>query len=354
MEKYDWKLTISTNILKLKFVGLWPEVFVCGHNFFQAANLMFNDNDLQTVTATSFITLSTLIAILKTYYLIQNMGILKELMVTLNSDLFQPRNLRQINQIKPSLKFWKINYVLYWSMASGAIFFWSTYPILDKSVEKYRLPFMAWYPYNTKISPYYEITYIYQILGIIFVATTALSIDTLIAALNMYIGAQFDILCDDIRHLYDVTNDTFHEINKKLIHSVKHHRKILEFAENSNNFYNWIVLGQFFISATSIGITMFQLTIVVPLSSQFFSLASFGSAIVVEIFMYCWFGNEVEIKSSNIPIAAFESNWIDASMEVKKNMIFFILRCQTPLKMSALNLFYLSLDTFMRDLPKSH
>ncbi|RZC35670.1 7tm 6 domain containing protein [Asbolus verrucosus] len=273
MEKYDWKLTINTNILKLKFIGLWPDdesykadlytlwttisltVFVCGHNFFQAANLIFNINDLQTIAATSFITLSTLIAILKAYYVIQNMGILKELMVTLNSDLFQPKNLRQINQIKPSLKFWKINYILYWSMA---------------------------------------------------------------------------------------------------------------FAENCNNFFNWIVFGQFFISATSIGITMFQLTMVdsqsfhqlrhskntfqqvVPFSSEFFSLVSFGLAIIVEIFMYCWFGNEVEVKSSNVPIAAFESNWIDASIEVKKNMFFFILRCQTPLKMSALNLFYLSLDTFMR------
>jgi hypothetical protein len=44
----------------------------------------------------------------------------------------------------------------------------------------------------------------------------------------------------------------------------------------------------------------------------------------------------------------FESNWLDTSMEVKKNMIFFVMRCQKPVKMSALDLFYLSLDTFMR------
>jgi hypothetical protein len=35
-------------------------------------------------------------------------------------------------------------------------------------------------------------------------------------------------------------------------------------------------------------------------------------------------------------------------MEVKKNMIFFVMRCQKPVKMSALDLFYLTLDTFMR------
>ncbi|RZB40789.1 7tm 6 domain containing protein [Asbolus verrucosus] len=238
-------------------------------------------------------------------------------------------------------------------MAYGSMFFWSTYPIFDNSVKKYRLPFLAWYPYNTKISPYYEITYVYQVFGIIFLATTAVSVDNLIAALNVYIGAQFDILCDDVLHLYDVTNEITN-FSEKLIKCVMHHQLILEFAKNSNCFFNWIVLGQFFISGITIGITMFQLTTqVVPLTSEFFSLVSFIMAIIVEIFMYCWFGNEVELKSRNILYAAFKSNWIDTSKEVKKNMIFFILRCQRPLKMSALNLFYLSLDTFMKILRAS-
>ncbi|RZC35671.1 7tm 6 domain containing protein [Asbolus verrucosus] len=362
MEKFEWRQLITTNILKLKIIGLWPEgesykpnlytlwatisltIFICGHNFFQALNIIFNLDDLQTLMATSFVTLSTLIAIMKAYYVIRNMEILKKLMETLNSDLFQPKNAKQITMIQPSLKFWKINYVMCWTMACGAIFFWSTYPILDNSVKEYRLPFLAWYPYDTKISPYYEITYIYQILGIIFVAITAISVDTLIAALNVYIGAQFDILCDDIKHLYDILTDT----NKKLLNCISHHREILKFAENTNNFFNWIVFFQFFISATTIGVTMFQLTMVVPLSNEFFSLVTFGMAILVEIFMYCWFGNEVELKSRKISYAAFESDWLNISMEVKKKMVFFILRSQTPLKMSALNLFYLSLDTFMR------
>jgi hypothetical protein len=70
------------------------------------------------------------------------------------------------------------------------------------------------------------------------------------------------------------------------------------------------------VSGTAIGLSMFQLTLVrrrlfkkdllkrfiriafqlVPLSSEFFSLLSYGLAITVQIFMYCWFGNEVEIK----------------------------------------------------------
>ncbi|RZC38949.1 7tm 6 domain containing protein, partial [Asbolus verrucosus] len=274
------------------------------------------------------------------------MKILKQLMMSLNSDLFQPKNSEQINLVQPALKFWKINSFFFWTMAMGTVFFATISPFFTDSVTNRNLPFLAWYPYNIKISPYYEITYIYQIISITCSASTAVCTDTLIAALFLYIGAQFDILCDNIRHLYDIREDLSTDFNKKFITCVKHHRAILKFAENSNKFANWIILGQFFISALSIGMTMFRLTTVIPFSSEFFSFLAFLMAIVIETFTYCWFGNEVEIKSSQISYAVFESNWPDASMEIKKHMVFFITRSQKPLKMSAVNLFYLSLDTF--------
>jgi hypothetical protein len=37
---------------------------------------------------------------------------------------------------------------------------------------------------------------------------------------------------------------------------------VYRFSEDSNKFFNWIVLLQFFTSAVSIGLTMFQLTVV--------------------------------------------------------------------------------------------
>jgi hypothetical protein len=297
VEKFDWKLTIRANIIKLKLVGLWPSgddtyrpnwytlwaaisigLFIYAHNFFQVVNIVFIFDDLQAITATIFVTLSELLTILKTYCMIQNMGILKRLMVSLNGDIFQPKNARQKRLVQPSLTFWKVNYVLFYVMSSGAIFFWAAYPILDNSVKEHRLPFLAWYPYDTKISPFYEITYVYQIFSISFIAVTTLSIDTLIGALNMYIGAQYDILCDDLKHLFDA-EDSSMDFYRKLVNCVKHHRAILRyskptqlatlscfntcrFAEDSNSFFNWIVFLQFFISATSIGITMFQLTVV--------------------------------------------------------------------------------------------
>ncbi|KAJ3661817.1 hypothetical protein Zmor_006199 [Zophobas morio] len=362
MEKFDWKGTIKINIFLLKIVGLWPkgdEVYKCDlytcyaitsttlfticHNLLQTINLFFIYKDLEALTASIFIALTQLLAILKSYYLVQNMGTLKHLMVTLNSNMFQPKNLEQRRLINPNLEAWKLLFKVYWGNACCTLLLWAIYPIMDGSVSQHRLPLLVWYPYTTESSPLYEITYIYQLMCSYFICIINISVDTLIAALNMYIGAQCDILCDNLKNI----NHHMGTVNSQWRKCIAHHKEILKFADNSQKFFNWIVLIQFFTSAVSIAFTMFQLTVVAPFSSEFYSFIFYLLSVTVEIFMYCWFGNQVEVKSSNICYAAFESQWVEADEDTKSIILFFNLRCQNPIKMSALNLFYLSLDTFM-------
>lgn len=52
-------------------------------------------------------------------------------------------------------------------------------------------------------------------------------------------------------------------------------------------------------------------------------------------------------QSKKIPYAAFESNWVTASREFKKDLLFFICRTQKPIKIYAVNFFELSLNTFI-------
>ncbi|RZC42863.1 7tm 6 domain containing protein, partial [Asbolus verrucosus] len=213
------------------------------HVFFQIVYFFSILDDLQALIATALSLLTEILIVLKAYCLTKNMGMVKQLMITLNSDLFQPKNIQQIILVKPSLKFCKITYKMLGVMAFGTAFFWSIYPILDKSFKNYRLPFYAWYPYNTKTSPFYEITYVYQVFGTSFIGLTNVCIDTLIASLNMYTGTQFDLLCDDLRNLCDPDEES---ISKKLMTCIQHHKEILRFAGNSNEFVNWIYFLQFF------------------------------------------------------------------------------------------------------------
>ncbi|KYB28927.1 Putative odorant receptor 71a-like Protein [Tribolium castaneum] len=215
-------------------------------------------------------------------------------------------------------------------------------PLLTGDLAQYELPFWAWYPYKTRTSPLFEIMYLYQVICVFCIAIISLNIDLLNMALMMYVGIQCDLLCYDLKKL----NNSKKDFNINLIKCIKHHKKIDSFAKHSNVFFNEILLTQFLTSTASLGLALFQLSLVDPLSLDGYTIVFYVLCIITEIFLYCFSGNEVECKSSKIPYSAFESDWTGAPIEAKKNLLIFILRTQKPIKMSAINLFSLSLETF--------
>ncbi|KAJ3663552.1 hypothetical protein Zmor_007803 [Zophobas morio] len=366
-KKFCWKITIQPNILLLKTFGFWPKddeafkldfytartiilvtIFFPVSLFSQATNLFFVLDDLVGLTGTIYLLLTEIMWALKMYYFVKNISIVKTLMKMLNHDLFQPRDASQVVLVQPNLDFWKTIYQMFMVTALGGNLFWAAFPLFDRANGENRLPFFAWYPYDTSISPFYEITYVHQVLTYTYIGFTHINIDTLIAAFNMYISCQFDILCDNLRDLHFSDN-----VKDNLAKCIKHHWLILSFAKKESQFLKSIILLQFFISVIIMGITLFQITIVAPFSVEFLFLVSYEMAVVAQIFIYCWFGNEVQVKSNNVSFAIYESKWPEFSKKIQKNIWFFMFRSQTPLRMSALNVFYLSLESFMAILKTS-
>ena len=243
MEKFNWQTGINTNIRSLRVLGLWPQGYqtyklnlytlyttvcvlglLCSHRFVQTFNIFFILDDLDAFTSSIFVTLSCVGTVAKTYYLLKNMPLLKQLFLNIEDKIFQPRDQNQEDLIAPNIKSWQQFYLLFRISCFCTTFFWSTYPILDKWTAQHRLPFLAWYPYDFTVSPLYEITYIHQVVAIWYLVAVSLNIDCLIAALNMFVGAQCDILADNLKNLGQTG---VYDFNLNLIKCVLHHRAIL-------------------------------------------------------------------------------------------------------------------------------
>ncbi|RZB39618.1 7tm 6 domain containing protein [Asbolus verrucosus] len=356
MERFNLKSPLKMNILILKFGGLWPEdslksccytgyaiisfiFIVMSHNLSQIINVYYIYDQLETLTASIVVMLTEFMGMIKFCLFHKNIKTVKGLMRKLESDLFQPKNTNQRVILQEFLDSWKKIYVIFSISAGMTLLLWGLYPIIDKSYKEKNLPFIAWYPYNYKISPNYELTYFYQIIANYFIAFTNQNIDAFISALLMYIAAQCELLCDDLKNLD-------HNTIKNFILCIKRHQAILSFTEETNVFISIMSFGQFATSVIAICMTMFQLTVVAPLTPEFYTLVCCQSAVFTQVFVYCWFGNEVIIKSGNIPFCAYESAWMNSSRELKNNLIFFVRRSQKPIKLRAVNFFGLSLETF--------
>jgi hypothetical protein len=330
MERFNWQEIIAMNIQILRIVGLWPidsyqldfytlyssisaNLFVTAV-LFQTINVIFVYSNLEALTETVLICVAELLALFKIYTFIKNIKMLKRLMVVLDSDIFQPKSRDQRVLVRPAMLLWKMIYNILLGAVTAAVSLWLIFPILNGSTRRYALPFPAWYPYDIRKSPYYELTYLHQSVGTSLVALGDYNIDMLISAMMMYVGAQCDILCDNLRHLGGDSG----EFASLLTHCVKHHTKILKyktpnftssfdsrqkicrFAEECNDFFNFILLGQFFTSSICMAMGLFRLALVTPSSFEFYTLSFSILSVVMQIFTYCWFGEEVESKVSKI------------------------------------------------------
>ncbi|KAJ3663632.1 hypothetical protein Zmor_007874 [Zophobas morio] len=358
---HDWKNTMNMNLLFLKIIGVWPRkneiykpgfymvygglmigLFVVCHIATQVINIYFVRENLASVVGIVYIILLEITGFVKVFFILKNIKKLNERVTLLESNWFQGINHEQHILIESSVKFWKTVYRMFMVVCFSSSAFWMTFPLLDASAEEKRLPFLAWYPYDYKISPLYEITYGFQVISVSYLSLIHLNVDHLMYTFNVYTKCQFDILCDNLRNFTKVSSD----LNNNLITCVLDHKRILSFVEDCK-FFSGIFVFHLIISGVSIGITMFQLTLVVPFSSEFYSLVSYGLSITAQIFMYCWYGNEVELKSNLVSYAAFESDWTELPHHVKKNLLIFIINVIKPIKISAYDVFYLSVETFM-------
>ncbi|KAJ3636009.1 hypothetical protein MTP99_008864 [Tenebrio molitor] len=313
MKQFTWKSAISVNTWTLKILGLWPGaelyklnkytfymIFVIllnnSHILFQAANVVNAYQDLKALSTMIFSLFTKLLTSAKMLMFIWKSRTLQRFMSQMESEEFRPRNHQQVIMAQSLLKAWKMIYFLFSVLVWSSVSLRTFYPVLDGTVKDHNLPFPAWYPYDHKTSPFYQITYLHQVICYWISGTATANTDTFIAALMMCIGTQCDILSDNLRNLTNCGNDG--EFNKKLVDCVEHHKKIVRFATECNSFFNEIVLAQFLVSSVSLALTMFEVTVVEPLSIECFSIMGYVSSVFVQIFQYCWFGEEVEARVS--------------------------------------------------------
>jgi hypothetical protein len=243
MEKFSWKSTIKLNIVMFKLVGLWPpgenykfelytlysvvaiSVLLFGHVVFHTAQILFLvGSDLKLLIRVLFIGLTQILAFIKACFVIKNIKMLKHLMVCLESDLFQPEIVEQRELIQPDLNTWKTVHRSFSVLVLSTAFLFMAVPILTKMTKDHVLPFEAWYPYDTKKSPFYEITYVYQFLAITFRGVTSINVDTFIAALNTFVGTQCIILCDNLKNIKGHSEEV---TVRKLKRCIDHHKEIV-------------------------------------------------------------------------------------------------------------------------------
>ncbi|XP_049817792.1 odorant receptor 94a-like [Aethina tumida] len=122
--------------------------------------------------------------------------------------------------------------------------------------------------------------------------------------------------------------------------------KIISFVSSIEKVFTQIFLVQYLTSIIVICNIGFQLVHVHIQSIQFVNMCFYFMAMIVQLSIYCWNGNEIILKSTATRDACYNSNWIKCGSSIRKMLFIISERSKRPLYLSAGKFSKLSLATF--------
>ncbi|XP_066588526.1 odorant receptor 9a-like isoform X1 [Prorops nasuta] len=236
----------------------------------------------------------------------------------------------------------------------------------------------SFFPQIFKATPNYHLVCLSQLVGGFMITACYVSIDCLIYMLMFNVCAQLQILR---KELYQVINslgaEQFpEEFQKAISIVVKKHEHLNWCVATVEDCFNFCYLVQAALSTLLIcfqAFMTFQVIIIdfywwkIPCvkrlkiilsSSQAMAISDsfpvndimflvvYITVILLLIYFFCYMGETLIASSSELSNGIFESNWYSLSPRNLKMLMFIVLRCKTPLQLTAGKFYVFSMETY--------
>ncbi|XP_026741300.1 odorant receptor 46a-like [Trichoplusia ni] len=302
-----------------------------------------------------------------TYFKIAVFWINKEKVVNLLKYLhcneFKPKEPEHREIITKSIKSARFVMTYYSTMCVGAVSVGIIMPLTENFDI---LPTNVEYPFlNVYKTPAYEAVYIHHIYYKPATCIIDGVMDTILAAFVASAIGQIEILAFNLRNfdkvaerqrIRDVAENKYIEeypeqyyVRSVLKDCIVHHNCIIRYVSMIESAFSLASALQFMLSVMVLCLIGIQFLSIENPASHPMQIAWMGiylTCMLIEVFILCWFGDELIWKSTELRKAAFEGPWMNSDRKTNMFIIIFLERCKTPLRLTAGKIFTLSLDTY--------
>ncbi|XP_036149725.1 uncharacterized protein LOC105830620 [Monomorium pharaonis] len=224
------------------------------------------------------------------------------------------------------------------------------------------LPYRIWLPYSDNVPMMFWIISIYQIITVIFSAMINTGTDTLVVGLLLQTCAQFEIFESRLHKLIisktiKYLGHAFSSSNQDKIgisECIRHHLNIYKYAKTVNVIFNQVLFVQFFASMLVLCTSVYYLSIHITELSEAATFLVYTIGMFVQIYVYCWSGNEVILKSVSVGDAIYSMDWPLLSVNEKKELMMIMIRSTIPVKFTSSFFVTLSLQSYSNILKTSY
>ncbi|XP_069682447.1 odorant receptor 10-like [Periplaneta americana] len=111
--------------------------------------------------------------------------------------------------------------------------------------------------------------------------------------------------------------------------------------------FNPMMLAQFLSSSGTLCLIIFQITVMEDAGFGMATFVQFLAISIMQLLLFCWYGNELTFQCESVVRAAYESSWYEASISFKSSLCMMIMRAMKPFRLTGGKLYVMSLDTFV-------
>ncbi|CAL7950598.1 unnamed protein product [Xylocopa violacea] len=332
----SWTSPIKKLLYKLFTIILW--LIVHTHVAAQILDIIINVENQEDFSNNIYITPTILVAGCKmTILVIQRKGILsliddlqKKPFLTITKE--EARIQRKFNRIVER------NAVVYLILVLACVV-WISLRSFFTDYKDRKLTLRAWLPYDYSGQLSYTFTYVYQVATATFTCFMNVGCDSLFSGLLIHIYGQFEILEERLKN---VEQGQFHLAKQ----CAKHHYKIYKYAKRVNREFSVIMFLQFSVSSFTVCFNFYRMSQVTTVSLMVETVL-YAACMLTEILYYCWYSNEVKLKSLELPNVIFRSDWTSWDTKPTKILLTIMNRATKPIEFTSIHLVSLNLDSFM-------
>ncbi|XP_071634285.1 odorant receptor 46a-like isoform X2 [Temnothorax longispinosus] len=153
-------------------------------------------------------------------------------------------------------------------------------------------------------------------------------------------------LTDNLKSTGDISSGRKPNTEASIAECVRHHLLVGILVKKIRALFIWTIMIFFFFSLLIVCTSIFILSKKKLLSFDFLSMFLYLNGMLLQLFYYCWYGNELELKSKGIVTAVYSSDWTMVTPQERRLLMFIMISSQRGIMLSYHGVFALSLNTF--------
>jgi hypothetical protein len=213
------------------------------------------------------------------------------------------------------------------------------FAFLGTSIIAHEFVTKMWVPFDFGAGLNFWIVSIYQLCAVYYTGPLSMLFDILPVFFIIYASCMLTQLCEKLEEL-KASNS-----RKELVCCVKFHMRVLEVVKETQNIFKFTFITRGFLTIAILCTNVFSLVIISD-SAVAGKLILYILIELVQIYLPCYYGSQINAISSKISQSIFHTEWIKEDMEYQQLVKIMMEASKRPIKISAFGIFDVNLETY--------